>query len=131
MHEPTSLRDLVEAAALKREASDRRLAEIADAAGHRITETTISAIRQGSYTSTPSAETIRAIAWLAGVGEEAAFAAAGQKAGAPTPEPAEDHHGADQPQWPDLNAFRGPTAISGREPYDERLREESQGGAAD
>lgn len=78
MNEPLSLRDLVEAAAAKRGASGLRLAEIAEAAGFKITVTTINAIRQGTYKSKPRPNTIRAIAWLAGVTDDVAFTAAGQ-----------------------------------------------------
>ncbi|MCH6472179.1 hypothetical protein [Sinomonas terrae] len=78
MNEPLSLRDLVEAAAAKRDASGLRLAEIAEAEGFKITVTTINAIRQGTYKSKPRPSTIRAIAWLAGVTEDVAFTAAGQ-----------------------------------------------------
>lgn len=78
MDEPQSLRDLVEAAAAKRDASGLRLAEIAEGEGFKITVTTINAIRQGTYKSKPRASTIRAIAWLAGVADDVAFTAAGQ-----------------------------------------------------
>jgi transcriptional regulator with XRE-family HTH domain len=78
VNEPLSLRDLIETAAAKREASGLRLAEIAEAQGHKITVTTINAIRQGVYKSRPRASTIRAIAWLADVSEDVAFKAAGQ-----------------------------------------------------
>ncbi|WP_052207198.1 hypothetical protein [Sinomonas humi] len=78
VNEPLSLRDLVEAAAGKRDASGLRLAEIAEAEGFKITVTTINAIRQGTYKSKPRPSTIRAIAWLAGVTEDVAFTAAGQ-----------------------------------------------------
>lgn len=83
MNEPKSLRDLIETAAAKRNASGLRLAEIAEAEGHKITVTTINAIRQGVYKSRPRASTIRAIAWLAGVAEDVAFKAAGQPAPGP------------------------------------------------
>jgi transcriptional regulator with XRE-family HTH domain len=83
VNEPLSLRDLIEMAAAKREASGLRLAEIAEAEGHKITVTTINAIRQGVYKSRPRASTIRAIAWLAGVTEDVAFQAAGQPAPGP------------------------------------------------
>ncbi len=42
--------------------------------------TTINAIRNGTYKSEPSSDTIRAIAWLAGVSEATAFALAGRPA---------------------------------------------------
>ena len=115
MNEPKSLRDLIELAALKRGASALRLAELADSAGHRITEAAITAIREGTGTAAPEASTIRAIAWLAGVSEEAAFAAAGQTAEHPVPKPADEDAVAPPPQWPDLAAYRGPTALSGGE----------------
>lgn len=58
--------------------SGRELERVARANGHRIVHTTINAIRKNSYNSAPSAETIRAIGWLAGVGDSEAFAAAGR-----------------------------------------------------
>lgn len=57
--------------------SGRRLAEVAQAAGFVLTHTTVNAIRSGAYKSRPSEETLRAIAWLAGVSEAEAFTAAG------------------------------------------------------
>lgn len=62
--------------------------------GFRIVGTTINQIRNGTYKSVPSAETLRALAWLAGVSDEVAFTAAGQ----PVPGPPlgdELPHGAD------------------------------------
>lgn len=78
MNEPQSLQQLVDLASAKRQASGRQLGNLAQQHGFRITFTTINAIRQGTYKSVPTTETIRAIAWLAGVSEEAAFTAAGQ-----------------------------------------------------
>lgn len=46
--------------------------------GFAITVTTINHLKAGTYKSVPAVETIRAIAWLAGVSDEVAFTAAGQ-----------------------------------------------------
>lgn len=62
----------------RHDTSARQLGFLAQREGFRIVATTINQIRSGSYKSTPSVETIRAIAWLAGVSDEVAFTAAGQ-----------------------------------------------------
>lgn len=67
-------------AAMRHQASGRRLAEMAQKEGFALASTTFNHIRAGRYKSTPTDETIRAIGWLAGVGDEVAFAAAGRKA---------------------------------------------------
>lgn len=75
---PKSLKDLVELAVQRRDLSGLGLSQLAAKNGIKITTTTINAIRQGTYKYTPKAETLRALAWLAGVDEGVAFAAAGQ-----------------------------------------------------
>ncbi|WP_422934950.1 hypothetical protein [Sinomonas sp. P47F7] len=78
MNEPTSLRDLVELAMRRHDTSGRQLAFLAQKNGFTIAVTTVNHLKAGTYKSTPTAETIRAIAWLAGVSDEVAFTAAGQ-----------------------------------------------------
>ncbi|WP_343317736.1 hypothetical protein AAFM46_10850 [Arthrobacter sp. TMP15] len=78
MNEPQSLRELVDLAVAKHQTSVRQLGSIAKAHGHKVVYTTLGQIRSGTYKSTPTDETIRAIAWLAGVKDEVAFMAAGQ-----------------------------------------------------
>lgn len=75
---PTSLRALLEQAFERHETSGRQLGMMAREQGFRVTGTTINQIRNGTYHSTPSPDTVRAIAWLAGVPEKVAFTAAGQ-----------------------------------------------------
>ncbi|WP_417220567.1 hypothetical protein [Arthrobacter sp.] len=70
--------ELINMAFHRHDTSARQLGFLARREGFRIVATTINQIRNGSYKSTPSAETIRAIAWLAGVSDEVAFTAAGQ-----------------------------------------------------
>ena len=78
MNEPQSLRDLIDLAVTRHQTSVRQLGTIAKSHGHKVVYTTLGNIRNGTYKSTPSDETIRAIAWLAGVNDEVAFMAAGQ-----------------------------------------------------
>ncbi|OBJ81398.1 hypothetical protein A9W97_02440 [Mycobacterium gordonae] len=76
-----SLIDLIEIAATRHGgASGRRLAELAQRAGHDISHATLNRLRQGSYATRPSDTSIRAIAYLADVSENVAFAAAGVSA---------------------------------------------------
>lgn len=75
-----TLRDLVELAAGRHNASSRQLGFMSQKQGFGVVGTTLNHIRRGTYVSMPRDETIRAIAWLAGVEEEVAFAAAGQPA---------------------------------------------------
>lgn len=77
VNNPHNLRDLVEAAILRHGTSGRQLAFLAQKEGFTLATTTVNAIRQGTYKSAPTDETIRAIAWLAGVSDEVAFTAAG------------------------------------------------------
>lgn len=73
-----SLMDLIEIAAKRHDgASGRRLADLAQQAGHDISHATLNRLRQGTYASRPTDASIRAIAYLAEVPETAAFAAVG------------------------------------------------------
>ncbi|NWL32946.1 hypothetical protein [Paenarthrobacter nitroguajacolicus] len=76
--EVTDFRSLIDLAQHKRRMSGRQLAFLAQEQGFKITTTTINHLKAGTYKSVPSAETIRAIGWLAGVADEVAFTAAGQ-----------------------------------------------------
>lgn len=78
VNKPQSLRELVDQAMVKHQTSARQLGFKAKDAGFKMVGTTLSQIRNGTYKSVPTEETIRAIAWLAGVSDEAAFTAAGQ-----------------------------------------------------
>lgn len=74
-----TLPELIELASTKHGgASGRRLADIAAEAGFDVSHTTLNRIRSGTYSGAPTPATIRAIAWLAGVSDDRAFAAAGQ-----------------------------------------------------
>lgn len=73
-----SIAGLIEVAVQRHEASGRRLALMAQEHGFSISVATINAIRKGRYHSAPADDTLRAIAWLAGVPEKVAFTAAGQ-----------------------------------------------------
>lgn len=73
-----TLRDLVLTAVDRHATSGRQLAVLAQGHGFDITVTTINHLKAGTYKYKPSPETIRAIAWLAGVSESVAFTAAGQ-----------------------------------------------------
>lgn len=79
MTEKHTLPQLIELASTKHNgASGRRLADIAADAGYDVSHTTLNRIRSGTYNGAPTATTIKAIAHLAGVTEDTAFAAAGQ-----------------------------------------------------
>lgn len=78
MNTTESLQGLIELAVLKRKTSVRQLGFIAQDAGYKVVGTTLGHIRGGRYKSSPSDDTIRAIAYLAGVDESVAFAAAGR-----------------------------------------------------
>lgn len=80
---PTTLRQLVEQAAQKHDASGRQLSNLAKAQGFSVSYTILHRIKNGTYQAKPSTDTIRAIAWLAGVSERAAFTAAGQEVPGP------------------------------------------------
>ncbi len=73
-----SLMDLIEVA-VKRHggASSRRLADLAQRAGHHVSHNTLNRLRQGTYASRPADASVRAIAYLAEVPETVAFAAIG------------------------------------------------------
>jgi hypothetical protein len=73
-----SLIDLIDIAAQRHGGvSGRRLAELAQRAGHDISHATLNRLRQGTYATRPTDASIRAIAYLADVSENTAFAAAG------------------------------------------------------
>lgn len=76
-----SLIDLIDIAAQRHDgASGRRLAELAQRAGHDISHATLNRLRQGTYATRPTDASIRAIAYLADVSENTAFTAAGVRA---------------------------------------------------
>lgn len=79
VNETDSLKSLIAKARRERSTSVRQLAIQAKAAGFKIVGTTLNAIENGTYKSVPSDETIRAIAWLAGVSDRVAFTAAGRR----------------------------------------------------
>lgn len=82
-----SLMELIEVAAKRHGgASGRRLAELAQRAGHDISHATLNRLRQGTYASRPTDASIRAIAYLAEVPETMAFTAVGVRP------PAADHY---------------------------------------
>lgn len=76
MYEPQTLPSLVRQGRKARGASGRHLAALAQGHGFRATATTLSHVAAGTYKFEPELETIRAIAWLAQVTDDAAFAAA-------------------------------------------------------
>ncbi len=80
MNTPRSIGDLLDLA-VERHGTDsgRELERIARAGGHKIVHTTINSIRAGSYKSTPSERTMKAIAFLANVPDRVAFEAVGRK----------------------------------------------------
>ncbi|TCN51843.1 hypothetical protein EV641_109234 [Rhodococcus sp. SMB37] len=80
MNETRSIAELLDLA-VERHGTDsgRELERIAQAGGHKIVHTTINAIRAGTYKSTPSERTLKAIAYLADVKNQVAFEAAGRK----------------------------------------------------
>lgn len=78
MNKPQDLRQLVELALERHGTSIRQLGFKAQDRGFRLAGTTLGHIRAGTYKYVPTGETIRAIAWLAGVSDEVAFTAAGQ-----------------------------------------------------
>lgn len=77
--QPHTLRALLELAFTKRQVSGRKLAEMAQQQGFALVSTTVNQIRSGAYKSQPTDDTIKAIAWLAGVSERAAYEAAGRR----------------------------------------------------
>lgn len=85
MNAPRTLRELLEEASGHGELSTRQLAMKVEAAQKkgvldaRLNRATISNILNGSYKSRPTDDTIRAIAYLAGVADEVAFTAAGRR----------------------------------------------------
>lgn len=84
VNEPHSLQELIDVAMTRRDIrSGRGLANLAQAHGFRLTNTTVNALRAGTYKSRPTDETVRAIAWLAGVSDAVAFTAAGLRVPGP------------------------------------------------
>ncbi|WP_133833783.1 hypothetical protein [Arthrobacter sp. JUb115] len=79
MSNQQTLKDLVLLAVDRHKTSGRQLAVRAQAHGFDITVTTINHLKAGTYKYNPSPETIRAIAWLAGVEDSVAFEAASQR----------------------------------------------------
>lgn len=79
MNETHTLQSLLRKAADDRQLSGRALGELAQAHGWSLKHTTVNSIIRGSYKSTPSDDTIRAIAFLANVPERVAFEAAGRR----------------------------------------------------
>lgn len=77
VNEPQTLRSLVLAAKDAHGLSMRQLAVRAQGRGFKVVDTTLNHIAAGTYKSDPKPETVRAIAWLSGVPDEVAFAAAG------------------------------------------------------
>ena len=75
---PQSLKELAQAAIDHQGMSARQIALKVGRQGKKLTYTTLNQMRSGTYKSVPRAETIRTLAWLAGVSEEVAFTAAGQ-----------------------------------------------------
>ena len=67
----------------RRRKSGRGLALLAQGEGYRVTPTTINHISAGTYKHAPKDETLRAIAWLAGVDDRVVFEAAGRDAPGP------------------------------------------------
>lgn len=78
MKPTNSLPELIDLAVSKHKTSVRQMSFTAQKNGYRVTATTLNQIRNGSYKSKPSKETLAAIAWLAGVDETLVYAAAGQ-----------------------------------------------------
>ncbi|WP_155288802.1 hypothetical protein [Rhodococcoides fascians] len=78
MNETQTLRMLLQEAADVRDLSGRGLADLATSNGFNLNRSTVSRILKGTYVARPAADTIRAIAWLAGVSERVAFEAAGR-----------------------------------------------------
>ncbi|MGP5383409.1 hypothetical protein ACTXL8_14680 [Glutamicibacter arilaitensis] len=78
MNDTETLKGLIEMAVERHQTSARQLAFKAQDAGLKITYTTLNQIRSNTYKSVPGDQTIRAIAWLAGVEDSVAFTAAGQ-----------------------------------------------------
>lgn len=78
VNDTDSLKGLIEMAVERHQTSARQLAFKAQEAGLKITYTTLNQIRSNTYKSVPGEQTLRAIAWLAGVEDSVAFTAAGQ-----------------------------------------------------
>ena len=74
-----TLQALLELACSKHQLSGRKLAELAQRQGFALVSTTVNQIRSGAYKSQPAEDTLKAIAWLAGVPERVAYEAAGRR----------------------------------------------------
>jgi hypothetical protein len=79
VNKPASLQELAELAITKQGMSARQVALKAERSGYGLTHTTLNQMRKGTYKSEPREDTLRALAWLAGVSDKVAFAAAGKK----------------------------------------------------
>lgn len=77
--QPPTLRALLDQAFTTHQVSGRKLAEMAQKQGYALVSTTVNQIRSGAYKSQPSEDTLKAIAWLAGVPDRVAFEAAGRR----------------------------------------------------
>lgn len=78
VNDTDSLKGLVEMAVERFDTSVRQLASKAHEAGYKVTYTTLHQIRSSKYKSIPGVQTLKAIAYLAGVEDSVAFTAAGQ-----------------------------------------------------
>lgn len=78
MNEPQTLRELAQAVVSTQQMSSRQIAMKAQRADRKLTATTLNHMLAGTYKFQPTADTLRTLAWLAGVSEEVAFTAAGQ-----------------------------------------------------
>lgn len=78
VNENQTLRLLLQEAADVRGLSGRGLADLATSNGFNLNRSTVSRILSGTYIARPANDTIRAVAWLAGVSERVAFEAAGR-----------------------------------------------------
>lgn len=79
-----NLQQLMDTAVARHGMSVRKLADHARDRGRwKVTHTTLNHIRSGTYKSVPTDETLRAIAWLAGVDDEVAYRAAGLRVPGP------------------------------------------------
>lgn len=73
-----TLRDVALVAVTRHGASGREMDRIAEKEGLRLKHTTVNKILAGTYNSRPTADTLRALAKLANLGEDVVFAAAGE-----------------------------------------------------
>lgn len=78
VNEPQTLRELAQAVVSTQQMSSRQIAMKAQRSDRKLTATTLNHMLAGTYKYQPTADTLRTLAWLAGVSEEVAFTAAGQ-----------------------------------------------------